>query len=314
MFGTLFIVFEIPEKNVSYDQVKEDQRFEHVKNDLKRNSDSFQVKSKLILHSTLNGWVKTPGGGYKSVSYRDQIDPLALSLIREVEDKNRFLLDKVEMMFTNFPVVKSADDGGIWGVAIWQDVDPKIDYVSVNVRGLTNAYRISTTADGERKFNYRNLQLNFWRPGDTIRQQEDKIKYGIPLVDDSVRQVEICERYRLPGPLIRGYLVSESASQNVLIAEIDAGIQLSDFRSTITPTLDEGNVPDKLKKAFHNAGVEIPDGTNVGQLVAGKNWALEAQMNGQPHKFLLVVEPQYWEPDFDGIRFIKSLDHLWKYR
>ena len=143
---------------------------------------------------------------------------------------------------------------------------------------------------------------------------DDKITYGIPLVDNPARQIEICKHYHLPGPLIRGYLVSESADQNVLIAELDANIQFSDFKSTITPTLEKGEIPEEIRTAFQNAGVEIPAGTKVVSLVKDRKWSFEAPWNDEPHQFLLEVEPQYWEPQLEGIRFIKSLDHLWIYR
>ena len=104
-------------------------------------------------------------------------------------------------------------------------------------------FRITNTVEGERKFKYRNLQLNFWRPGDTASQDRDDIKYGIPLVDNPVEQVNICRRYSLPGPLLRGYLISDSANQDVLLAELDAQIDLSDFKSALTPLLDDGKIP-----------------------------------------------------------------------
>ncbi len=300
--------------SISYEPVREDQRFEHVKNTLKRDSEDFQVSSKFLPQFYLHGWVRQADGSFREVRYRDQIDPQALRLIRQIEDKNRYLLDKVEMMSAGFPVVKSAEDGGLWGVALWHDVAPDIDFVSVTVRGLTNAFRIGIDDDGGRDFKYRVLQLNFWRPGDSVRQDEDRITYGIPLVDDPMRQIEICKRYRLPGPLIRGYLVSPAADQNVLVAEIDAGIQLPGLESEITPLLDQGKLPAPLRSAFERSGVQVDDGTSVTSLVPGRKWAMESNMNGQQRRFEIAMEPQYWEPVEGGIRFIKSLDHLWIYR
>jgi hypothetical protein len=34
----------------------------------------------------------------------------------------------------------------------------------------------------------------------------------------------------------------------------------------------------------------------------------------QTESYSVILEPQYWEKDFEGIRFIKSLDYLWIYR
>ncbi len=302
-------------KNISYEKVQKDQRFEKLSNQIKRDSEDFKVASKFIPHFYLNGWVKKPGTSqYNEVRYRDQIYPEALRLIRQAEDRNRFLLDKIELMSVKVPRVKTAADDGIWGVAIWRNVDPNIDFVNVNITGLTNAYRIETTADGTRNFRYRNLQLNFWRPGDSVRQAEDQVSYGIPLVDDPIRQIEICNRYKLPGPLIRGYLTSKSADQNVLAVEMDADIQFSTFKSTITPTLDQGKVPEKILRAFQISGIQIAPGASVNTSIKERKWTLSGKYNGEDVALVIQVEPQYWEPEGEKIRFINSLDNLWKYR
>lgn len=312
-----YMVYRIRDtgKNISYKQVIEDQRFEHQTNQIQRNREDFEVVGKFLPHFYLNGWVKKPGtNDYVEIRYRDNVDPEALRQIRKAEDRNRLLLDKVEMMQVKVPRVKTAADEGIWGVAIWREVNPSIDFVNVNVSGLTNAFRIETTADGSRKLKSRNLQLNFWRPGDSVRQTEDQVTYGIPLVDDPLRQIEICNRYKLPGPLIRGYLVSKTADQNVLVVEMDADIQFSTFKSTITPMLDQGKVPKSIQSAFQNSGIEIADGSKVNTDIAERKWNLAGKYNGQDVQLIIEVEPQYWEPDGEKIRFINSLDYLWKYR
>ncbi|REK07427.1 MAG: hypothetical protein DWQ37_21050, partial [Planctomycetota bacterium] len=71
----------------------------------------------------------------------------------------------------------------------WEDIDPRGDYFSVYVEGLTNAYRW-TDPEGAfkpgdppttgREFEQKNLMLNFWRPGDKFREDEQMIRYGIP--------------------------------------------------------------------------------------------------------------------------------------
>lgn len=311
-----YMVYRIRDtgSNVSYEQVQEEPRFGHIKNEIKRDQQDFEITTKFVPHFYMRGWVKPPGGEYQRVSYRDQIDPEALRQIRQIEDRNRYLLDKVEMMNARIPRVKSPADDGIWGVAIWRDVNPRIDFVSVNISGLTNAYRIDTDQAGVRNFKYRNLQLNFWRPGDRVRQDDDRVVFGIPLVDDPIRQIEICKRYDLPGPLLRGYVVSKTADQNVLVVEMDADIQFSTFKSTVTPALDKGELPAAIKAAFAKSGVEIADGAQVKPLIAEQKWSLTGSMNGEEQQLQLVVEPQYWEPRGEGIRFINSLEHFWIYR
>ena len=77
----------------------------------------------------------------------------------------------------------------MWGVATWEFVDPRMDFFSIYVKGLTNAYRFAdqpgaykvgdAPATG-RRFAQKTLKLNFWRPGDEIDPREDEIFYGIP--------------------------------------------------------------------------------------------------------------------------------------
>ena len=78
---------------------------------------------------------------------------------------------------------------GIWGVATWEDVDPAIDFFSVFVGGLSNAlkwhdpsgaYQTGDLPGKGRKFLRKTLQLNFWRPGDDLAENEREIRYGIP--------------------------------------------------------------------------------------------------------------------------------------
>ncbi len=81
-------------------------------------------------------------------------------------------------------------DRGVWGVATWVDVDPRIDFFSIYVGGLTNAYRWTDNAGAYhlgdspgkgRQFEHKTLQLNFWRPGDEIDLNEREFRYGVPL-------------------------------------------------------------------------------------------------------------------------------------
>ena len=301
-------------KNISFEEVKENPQFEHMKKELKRDSNDFVVANKFVPRFYLEGWVEEPGKGYVRKVYRDQIRPQILKKIQYLEDPNLPLLDTVQMMNAELPVIKSPTDPGVWGVAIWGDVDPKIDYVSVYVSGLTNAFRIEANAEGENTFRRKTLQLNFWRPGDSVAQERDRVDYGIPLVDQSDEQIEICKRYDLPGPLLRAYLDSPQADQLVLVAEIDGEVNLKDFQSALTPDLDQGKVPEKLIAAFGNIGVEVPATTSVNTVIPGKKWSFTLGAGDQTENYTVVLEPQYWEKDFEGIRFIKSLDYLWIYR
>jgi len=81
----------------------------------------------------------------------------------------------------------------LWGVATWEDIDPRIVRFSVYVSGLTNAYKWIDEKVGDRyahrpgdpvgrgrKLYRKLLKLNFWRPGDQYNVNEDEIRYGVP--------------------------------------------------------------------------------------------------------------------------------------
>jgi len=103
--------------------------------------------------------------------YLDRLVPSAMAAIRRREDPKRPLLDSVGMMESP---LKPGEER--WGVAIWEDVDPRIDFFSIYARGLTNAVRWrkrpgAVIGPGDRpgsdvEETLEALRLDFWRPGD----------------------------------------------------------------------------------------------------------------------------------------------------
>jgi hypothetical protein len=78
------------------------------------------------------------------------------------------------------------------------------------VSGLTNAFQTQDLAAGfkagdppltGRTFVYKTLQLNFWRPGDSVFQHEGEIRFGVPIEADLARQAEILGTYGLESRL-----------------------------------------------------------------------------------------------------------------
>jgi len=116
-------------------------------------------------------------------TYADRVIPVAMGPIRMREDPNRRFLNSVEMCRE----IKVGET--LWGVATWEDIDPKMFEFSVYVIGLTNAYRRydepgafkpgDPVAKG-RKTQRKTLVLNFWRPGDQFYEHESEIRYGRP--------------------------------------------------------------------------------------------------------------------------------------
>lgn len=115
--------------------------------------------------------------------YPDRVIPAAIGPIRMREDPNRTFANTVEM-------VRDIQVGEtVWGVATWEDIDPRTDRFSVYVNGLTNAYRwTDDTAKVKpgaplgsgRRLLRKTLKLNFWRPGDEFDPKEKDIRVGIP--------------------------------------------------------------------------------------------------------------------------------------
>ncbi len=122
-------------------------------------------------------------------AYLDRIIPLAIRAIQQKEDPNRTLLSSVEVGSKKIPVSHGLVDRSVWGVATWEDVDPRIDFFSIFVGGLTNAYQWVDPPDGfaagdpptkGRQFRQKELLLNFWRPGDRFVEDRRQIRFGIP--------------------------------------------------------------------------------------------------------------------------------------
>lgn len=120
--------------------------------------------------------------------YPDRVIPIAMGPIQMREDPRRKFYTSVEMVRP----IKPGET--VWGVATWEDVDPRIDRFSVYVNGLTNAYRWEDTPGAYkpgdpigkgRKWVRKTLKLNFWRPGDEYYEHEKEFRYGIPGEVDS---------------------------------------------------------------------------------------------------------------------------------
>ena len=122
-------------------------------------------------------------------AYLDRIIPTAIGPIERREVAGGRLLNSVQVAEQLLTPEVGRGAQGIWGVATWEDVDPAIDFFSVFVGGLSNAlkwhdppgaYQTGDLPGKGRKFLRKTLQLNFWRPGDDLAENEREIRYGIP--------------------------------------------------------------------------------------------------------------------------------------
>ncbi len=129
-------------------------------------------------------------------SYVDRILPTAKDKIKVREQITAPLYNSVEITRVKIPYSGDDSGEGVWGVATWEDVDPNIDFISIDVFGVTNAFQ----QDGEgptAPYQRKALQLNFYRPGDSIDQTADEIRFGVPAYANQEEQQYILEKYGL---------------------------------------------------------------------------------------------------------------------
>ncbi len=126
----------------------------------------------------------------------DQIIPVAMEPIRLREDPKRTFLNSIEMAAKPIPLSTPTQDNSVWGVAMWEvgldhggQVDPRTDYFSIFVSGLSNAYKFvdppgaykyGDTPGTGRLYRQKMLQLNFWRPSDVLDEAEQEVYFGVP--------------------------------------------------------------------------------------------------------------------------------------
>ena len=135
--------------------------------------------------------------------YLDQIVPVAIPQIQRREDAAIKLYDSVSISTVDIPVSDERVDRSVWGVATWIGLEPRMDFFSIYIQGLTNAYQFTDDPakfDAEnpfasRKLSSKTLQLNFWRPGDEVFLNEKELRYGMPNFGDDGKEDEMLKLY-----------------------------------------------------------------------------------------------------------------------
>ena len=131
--------------------------------------------------------------GLRSV---DQILPTAMEKIKVREQIQAPLYNSVDITRVKIPHASDEAASGVWGVATWADLDPQLDFVSVEVSGLTNAF-VQEGEGADATCKRKALQLNFFRPGDAINQTDDQIRFGVPAYQDEREQDYVLKHYGL---------------------------------------------------------------------------------------------------------------------
>ncbi len=126
-----------------------------------------------------------------TVQYFDEIIPAARRAIYLRERpacEFREFHDTVTISSEPVPVSQDRQKFSRWGVVMWRGIDPTVDFVTIQIMGLTNAYQWADPAGAfkpgdppgtGRLFVYKTLQLNFYRPGDEFAAREQEIQFGV---------------------------------------------------------------------------------------------------------------------------------------
>ena len=141
-------------------------------------------------------------------TYADRVMPDVLDRIHaiEIRDPRVKLYDSVTI--TEMPIATTGESVGreYWGVATWDNVDRRTDFFSVYVQGLTNAYRWEDDESNDqggfaagRKYRFRTLKLNFYRPGDAVHEDGGEFRFGLPLTQ-GLPSGEILDMYQMEEP------------------------------------------------------------------------------------------------------------------
>jgi hypothetical protein len=147
--------------------------------------EAFEQPVKFLPHFVLESveGLEHPEGAIHYRGYLDRVIPEAIAPIRQREGVSGRLHDSASMVEADL-----APGEERWGVAVWTDIDPRIDFFSIFVRGLTNAIRWRNDPDAVvgpdappgagTEHALESLRLDFWRHGDEVSFNEEEVSIG----------------------------------------------------------------------------------------------------------------------------------------
>ncbi len=106
----------------------------------------------------------------------DAVIPKAVELIQNREDPLIKLHGAVNIMGVVPPSIKSGIDDAVFGVAVWDNVNPAADKFSVYVRGLSDGYKNVKGPDDKLVTKYKTIRIDFIRRGDQFQLKEKEIQ------------------------------------------------------------------------------------------------------------------------------------------
>jgi hypothetical protein len=113
----------------------------------------------------------------KGEKFEDNVVPQAIPLIQAREDPSIPLLGAVDIAGMIPPSTKPNVDDAVFGVAVWENWDPKADRFSIYVRGLSDGYtEVPAPSGGKPVAKYKTLRIDFIRRGDEHNLNEKEIQ------------------------------------------------------------------------------------------------------------------------------------------
>jgi hypothetical protein len=123
----------------------------------------------------------------KGNAFLDRVNPKVQRAIQLREDPLQPLENSVSISGMIKPSVDEGVDEPLFGVAIWEDVNPRLNSFDILVEGLSNGFKelkdpqtnesVLDSATGKPKAQRKTLVLKFARPGDEFNQNEREIRY-----------------------------------------------------------------------------------------------------------------------------------------
>jgi hypothetical protein len=111
----------------------------------------------------------------------EAVIPQAIPLVQAREDASIPLRGAVDIMGIIPPSTKEGIDDAVYGVAVWDGVDPKADRFWIYVRGLSDGYQVVPPPDGSKPaVRYKTLKIEFIRRGDERDLNEREIQLQDP--------------------------------------------------------------------------------------------------------------------------------------
>lgn len=256
----------------------------------------------------LDGWVEDTNGDYVLRSYRDRVLPAAVPQIEAAEKMVGQLNDNIAMAKVN--MAERTAEQPVWGVATWLDVDPRVNFASVSVQGLSNAFRADLSGETPQS-EVKTLQINFWRPGDS-NLTSSRFRLGIAYDDDDLnRQQELVAKYRLPGPELVIDRIQPETGAPTRLGNVPAGIDLQTKTSDTLNMLNNGQMPDALTEFLARFGVADAANLNVTATTPSLRWTLTTA-DGQT--WVVGLQAVTWQVNGEKIDFVGPLDYFWDFR